>query len=95
MAENLVRNQDLSSQDRIVSAFRLLTSRKPDPIEFNILEELLQSQLAHYDLDPVGAKAMLTTGERPFDASLDPSQVAAYMVLASTLMNYDETVFKR
>ena len=95
MAENLVRNQQLSDQERIIMAFRTLTSRKPTDTELNLLQELLQKELDHYSSDIKGARAMLTVGEYLVDQNLDPVQVAAHMVLTSTLINYDEAVFKR
>jgi len=95
MAENLVRNQELADQEKIVMAFRMLTGRKPTTTELNLLQELLQKELDHFSSDIKAAKDMLTVGEYPIDQTLDPVRVAAHMVLTSTLMNYDEAVFKR
>jgi hypothetical protein len=58
------------------------------------LSELAGRQLAEYRRDPAAAKKLLEVGESPVDAKLDPSELAAWTTVASTILNLDETITK-
>ena len=72
-----------------------MTSRRPDASEFKILEDLYQAELKAFDNSPAAADSLLSTGEYPRNGSLHATQVAALTVVASTLVNYDESIYKR
>jgi len=80
-------------EELVIDAFRLLTSRKPEKEELQVLTQLLAEQKAVFS-DPAKAKEFLTTGE--FKAKTDdPTHLAAVSTLVSVLMNFDEAISKR
>jgi hypothetical protein len=95
LAERMIREGGASPGERIVHGFRLLTGRAPDAEELALLEGLLAEQLQAYEQDDAGARALLKVGERPRDRGLAPAEAAAYAVVASTVLSFDEAVFKR
>jgi hypothetical protein len=95
LAERMIREGGASTGERIAYGFRLLISRSPDPAEIALLEGLLEDELAVFREDRQAARALLAVGERPPDTSLAPEETAAYTMVASTVMNFDEAVFKR
>ena len=50
--------------------------------------------LARYKKNPVAASKLLKEGELPNDPKLNPVELAAYTLTASTILNMDETVTK-
>jgi hypothetical protein len=82
-------------RDRITFAFRLLTSRRPDSKELDLLDTLYTDMRAEYGRDKRAALKLLSVGEYRRDRSLDPGEVAACTMVATTIMNFDEAVYKR
>jgi len=80
-------------EELVAHAFRLLTSRNPGREELQVLIQLLAEQKAVFS-DPAKAKEFLTTGEFKVKTD-DPTHLAAVTTLVSTLMNFDEAIFKR
>jgi hypothetical protein len=81
--------------EQITYAFTALTSRQPDAKEREILKKLYQEEYADFSKNPKKVKAILAAGEYPLDKSLNPVQVAAGTIVASTVMNFDEFLIKR
>ena len=77
---------------RITFAFRTVLSRKPEPEEMAILQQQLAAHLIRYQQDVESAKKLIATGESKAKADIDPVQLAAHTLIASTLLNLDETV---
>ena len=75
--------------------FRVLTSRQPLPAERKILRKLYDEQLRDFQKDVGKAERLLKVGDAPRDASIAAPRLAAAAVLASVLMNFDESVMKR
>ncbi|MEN7548937.1 DUF1553 domain-containing protein [Rapidithrix thailandica] len=95
LAEKMMQEGGNSVESRIVYAFRLLTSRKPDMHEKSLLEKLFQEELNVFEKDIQGRRALLQTGEYPRNPQLEEASLAAYTVVANTILNFDEAVFKR
>jgi hypothetical protein len=53
---------------------------------------VLERELAVYRADPERAAALLAVGESARDESLDAAEHAAWTVLASMLLNLDESL---
>ena len=77
---------------RITFAFRTVLARKPEPAEMAVLQQQLASHLIRYQQDAEAAKKFIAIGDSKAKADLDPAQLAAHALLASTLLNLDETV---
>ena len=91
-AERIVREGGRTAEERTRFAFRSALSRHPKPEELAILLSLLEKELARFADQPAAADRMLTVGEAPRDMQLSAVELAAWTVVASTIMNADETV---
>jgi hypothetical protein len=78
--------------ERISRAFRLVTGRRPSPRELDLLLDSYQSQLTRLESDRDAAAQLIEIGESTADSSLDPVELAAYTIVASVILNLDETI---
>jgi hypothetical protein len=81
-------------EERIALAFRLATARKPSEQETAILRRIFEDQLAEYRTDTKKALKLLSAGEANRNEKLDPAELAAWTIVASAILNLDETVTK-
>jgi hypothetical protein len=95
LAERMIREGGAQPRDRIALAFRLLTSRRPDAKELELLDTLYADMRTEYGRDTKSALKLLSVGEYHRDRALDPGEVAACTMVATTIMNFDEAVYKR
>jgi hypothetical protein len=93
-AERDLKSAGPNETDRIKYAFRLATDRDPSPQEINILDGLYKKQYAHYSTDKAAADKLLSIGESKRDPKLDASELAAWTLVTSTILNMDESVTK-
>lgn len=93
-AERNLREGGSTETDRIRYAFRLATDRDPSPEEFAILEKLYKKQIVHYDTDRGAVEKLLSVGESKRNSKYDPAELAAWTLVASTILNMDETITK-
>ena len=82
------------AEDRLEFGFRLVTARQPSSSEKAILRETLKKHLARYQSNPDAAKKLVAVGESPVNDKLDSTELAAYTMVASLLLNLDETLNK-
>ncbi|NDD65476.1 MAG: hypothetical protein EBZ36_16105, partial [Acidobacteria bacterium] len=68
--------------------------RRPAAAELRVLRELLRRQQEHYRRDRAAAAALLGVGEFKADPSIDPTELAAWTMVASTVLNLDEAITK-
>ena len=94
LAERALRDGGKDTSNRIAFAFRLATARRPSLQETKVLRELLTQQLALYRGDVAAAEKLLTVGESKPDGKLERAELAAWTVVASTILNLDETITK-
>jgi hypothetical protein len=83
-----------STEERIVLAFRLATARKPGEREIAVLHRVFEAQFAEYRTDAKKAAKLLAIGEAKRNEKLDPAELAAWTIVASAILNLDETVTK-
>jgi hypothetical protein len=95
LAERMMNEGGESVPSQLSFAFRLLTSRRPLDHEEAMMARLFEEERTHFASRPEDAMNLLAVGEFPRDPSLDPAEVAARTVVASTLMNFDEAYMKR
>jgi len=79
---------------KLAFAFRWATARKPSMEETRVLRELLNQQLTHYRSDKKAASDFLKIGETVADAKIDSSELAAWTMVTSAILNLDETITK-
>ncbi|WP_019943146.1 DUF1553 domain-containing protein [Dyadobacter beijingensis] len=94
LAQHMLKNGK-TIDEQIDYAFTALTSRRPDPKEKMVLKELYDEELKDFSHNPQRMKAILAAGEYPVDKTLNPAQLAAGTIVASTVMNFDEFLIKR
>ena len=92
LAERMLKDGGSSLEARITWAFRAVTSRQPDPEEISALTRGFTNRLHRFRSEPENAAKLISQGNSPPDASLDPAELAAATVTASILFNLDETV---
>ena len=92
LAERMIAYAGPQAQDRIAWGFRLATSRAIEERELEILLGVYRDCEANYRKDPEAAGKLLSTGESPRDEGLDSAEHAALTILASMILNLDETL---
>jgi Protein of unknown function (DUF1553)/Protein of unknown function (DUF1549)/Planctomycete cytochrome C len=85
-------NNQSPDEARIDMMFRLVTARHPSPKESAILLEALNNHKARYLQDESAATALLSYGQAPNPTEIPPAQLAAYTMLASSILNLHETI---
>jgi mono/diheme cytochrome c family protein len=94
LAERMMTEAPATAEERIAWAFRLATARRPSEAEINVLRRVYEEQLAVYRAQPEAAQKLLAVGEAPRNEKLDPTELAAWTMVASMILNLDETVTK-
>ena len=94
LAQRTLKEGGKNADSRIRFMMMSLLARTPTASEAKILSTGLQKRLDKYKLDPKSAEKLLKVGDLPSDKSLPVPELAAYTLLASTMMNLDEVVTK-
>ncbi|MEX2215520.1 MAG: DUF1553 domain-containing protein, partial [Phycisphaeraceae bacterium] len=91
LAERMM-NQHATADQRIAWAFRVVTSRPPQTHELKRLLADLSAYQMDFRQSPESAKKLLSVGEKPFDKALNTGDLAAYALVANTILNLDEAI---
>jgi hypothetical protein len=78
--------------DRIELMFKTILSRKPSSRELEVLEKQVNQHLQRYKANPADAQQLIQIGESKPMPDFDPAELATYTLLASTILNMDETL---
>ena len=78
----------------LIHGFLLLTGREPTSAEQEVLEEAHSAFLEEFTRDPKAAQRLLKVGAKQRDNQLSRQEHAAMTMLASLILNLDETVTK-
>ncbi len=81
-----------SPRDRVTYAFRLALARKPTNEEHQVLLDCHQQELAWHRKNPGAAAKLVSKWSRQFQG--DPAEFAAWLHVATVLLNLDETITK-
>jgi hypothetical protein len=79
---------------RLTSMFRRVTGRTPAEADLGTLSRGLDTLLARYRAAPDDAAALLRQGATPAPADLAAAELAAWMLLANTMLNLDATLVR-
>jgi len=82
-------------ESRLSHLCRTVLLRTVQPDELELLKGLLQRQRRRFAADPRAAKRLLAVGTATYDPRCDPNELAAWTVVAHTLLNLDEAITKR
>ena len=92
LAERMMREGGSTPEERLLTGYRLATSRTPDSQTLLLLRDGFGSRLAGFQADPESATKLISHGASLPDPSLDRTELAAYTVTASILLNLDRVV---
>jgi hypothetical protein len=95
MAIRMIREGGPDFPTRAAWLFRESLGRSPSPDELRLLTELHTGQHDVFAAQPDNAAAFLKVGDLPAPADIPPVDLAAATVVASALLNLDETITLR
>jgi hypothetical protein len=93
-AQRIMREGGESVESRLTFAFRSVLARQPSSAELVVLSTVYERQRARFRQVAGAAGDLLHVGESPFDPNVDPGELAAWAMVASTLLNLDEALTK-
>ena len=79
----------------VQATFKAVISRPARPEEVAVIKQLYSDELADFKKNPKRAMELVSVGEYPVDKQLNLAELAAWTVVASTIMNFDEAIIKR
>jgi mono/diheme cytochrome c family protein len=94
LGQRMLQEGGATPQSQLTHGFRLLLSRSPQPAELATLSAALERHRQNFRSDPEAAKQLLGVGESKTNSQSDPAELAAFSLIASTLLNLDETISK-
>ena len=94
LAQRVIHEAGPDTQQRINRMSELLLARDPSAPMAAALESSLQQMQQHYAKDPKAAHSLLEIGEKKGDASIPEPELAAWTMVASEMLNLDETINK-
>ncbi len=94
LAQRALTNGGDSVSDRVDYLAQRLLCRSLDDAELAIVEGSLTALAEYYADHPDDAQKLLDVGETSTDSSLDPTELAAWTMLANQMMNLDEVLNK-
>jgi mono/diheme cytochrome c family protein len=94
LAECTLKEGGSTPQERITLLFRLTTARRPDAKEMAETLATYRDHLATFTRDSAKAQQLIAVGELKPDAKLNPSELAAWTMIANLLLNLDEVINK-
>jgi hypothetical protein len=94
LAQRSMQEVEAKPRLAIEKAFRLLTSRRPNEKELQILERQLQDEIDYFQSRPAATKEYLDVGETGSTEGVDPVALAALSVVCNTILNTTEAYYK-
>jgi hypothetical protein len=92
LAERIMTEGGKTTEERLTFGFRTVLARSAKEAELRILRKMYEDQLTVYRKDDKAAMKLLKVGESSRDEKLDVAELAAWTMIANTLLNLDETV---
>jgi hypothetical protein len=77
---------------RLDQAFKFALARSPSKEERMILQKLLAKERSVYSENKKAALALINTGEKPHNETIDPAELAAWTSVARAILNLHETI---
>jgi Protein of unknown function (DUF1553)/Protein of unknown function (DUF1549)/Planctomycete cytochrome C/Concanavalin A-like lectin/glucanases superfamily len=94
LAQRVIKEGGSRPEKRIELMSEILLAHDPDPRMLSVLKGSLDQMQKHYAADPKAANALIGAGEKKSDASIPAPELAAWTMVASEMLNLDETVTK-
>jgi hypothetical protein len=92
LAERMITQGGSTPDDRIEFAYKTVLARSPEADERKIVETQLAAHMDRYAKDAEAAKKLISHGESKPDEKIAAPELAAYTLVANTILNLDETL---
>lgn len=92
LAQQMMQHGGATPEQRIAYGYQRATARSIDPAALKQLVAGVQKRIAEFQAKPAEATALITQGTTKADASLNPTELAAYTTTASVLLNLDRVI---
>ena len=92
LAERMMQAKGQRPRQRVAEAFRRVTSRAPRKAELDLLMKDFSFYLKDFRKKPNEAKRLISVGEKLLNPRLPAAQLAAYALVANTILNLDEAI---
>ena len=92
LAERMMQAKGQRPRQRVAEAFRRVTSRAPRKAELDLLMKDFSFYLKDFRKKPDAAKRLMSVGEKLPNPRLPAAQLAAYALVANTILNLDEAI---
>ena len=94
LATNAINACGPNSQARIDHITTRVLARTFDKVEHALIARSLRVFREAYQADPTGARALVAIGESETDATIPAPELAAWTMVASQILNFDEAITK-
>jgi hypothetical protein len=94
LAQRVIEEGGKQPEQRIKLLSEILLSHDPPPQMTAVLEGSLAQMEKHYAAESKAAHELVQVGEKKRDPSVPEPELAAWTMLASEMLNLDETVTK-
>ena len=92
LAERVMQESPESPDRQLPHMFLLVLGRQPAPDEAALLKKAWNEYRTRFANCPDEARKLVAAGKSPHDPKFDAMNLAAHMVIASTILNLDETI---
>jgi hypothetical protein len=94
LAERAIQQGGKQPEQRIKLMGDILLSHDPPPQMTTVLKSSLAQMEKHYAADPKAAHQLVEEGEKKHDPAIPEPELAAWTMVASEMLNLDETLTK-
>ncbi|HLV85915.1 MAG TPA: DUF1553 domain-containing protein [Candidatus Sulfotelmatobacter sp.] len=94
LAQRVIREEGSDPKHRINRISEIMLSHGVPPSMATALEASLRKMQKHYSADPKAARSLLEVGEKKRDPSIPEPELAAWTMIATEMLNLDETLNK-
>jgi hypothetical protein len=94
LAQRVIEEGGRQPQQRIQLMSDILLAHDPPAPMAAVLQNSLAQMEQHYAADPKAAQELVSVGEKKRNESIPPAELAAWTMVASEMLNLDETITK-
>ncbi|MFP5248202.1 MAG: DUF1553 domain-containing protein [Acidobacteriota bacterium] len=94
LAQRVILQGGRGTPQRLRLMSEILLAHDPTPHMTTVLSASLAQMQRHYEADPQDARKLIAVGEKKADAAIPAPELAAWTMVASEMLNLDETLNK-
>ena len=91
-AQRIIKSPAKNFEDRVDWAFEMATGHPADKLRKEVLKDAYHFQKGNFSKEPTRADELLKIGESTRDTNIDSKEHASWTILASMILNLDETL---